>query len=95
MSRLFEETIGIASPLAHAMHRLSSSAAVYGADIIAESARLSVYVGKPYMRGPAMHALEEVRVAIKAVSDALSDVDAAIAAEIAADEPVELEQAAE
>lgn len=95
MSRLFEETIGIASPLAEAIHGLSSTAAVYGGGIIAETARLSVYVGKPYLRGPAMHALEEVRVAVKAVSDALAGVDAAIAAEIAADEPGELDQAAE
>ncbi len=95
MSRLFEDTIGIASPLADAIHGLSATAAVYGGWIIAETARLSVYVGNPYLRGQAMHTLEEVRVAVKAVSDALAGVDAAIAAEIAADEPGELEQAAE
>ncbi len=95
MPRLFEETIGIASPLADAIHGLSATSAVYGVDIIAETARLSVYVGKPHLRGPAMQALEDVRAAVQAVSAALAGVDAAIAAELAADEPAPVAEAAE
>lgn len=95
MDHMQESTIAVRGKLAEAIHGLSATAAVYGSDIIAETARLSVYVGKPYMRGPAMHSLEEVRTAIIAVSAALAEVDAVISAEIASDETDDLNQAAE
>lgn len=94
MDRNHRNTIGIASPLADAIHGLSSAAAIYGSDIIAKTARLSACVGAPYFRVVAMHNLEEARTAIKYVSDALAKVDAVIAAELAEDDGG-LDQAAE